>query len=104
MRRIVEQPDEASAKGAAARAFVGSHYSQRAVADLLIDRLRRLEPTLASREEERTAKRASAKAGGKGKENAASRHEAYMAKLRASLPPPVVPLSKVPPSPPIPAK
>ena len=53
MRRVVDDPEDARARAAAARARVVSRYSQAAVADLLVDRLVALEPILAEREKKR---------------------------------------------------
>ena len=53
MRRVVDDPEDARARAAAARARVVSRYSQAAVADLLVDRLVALEPILEEREKER---------------------------------------------------
>ena len=52
MRRVHEQREEARSVGEAARRHVTERYSQAAVADSLIRRLRHLEPTLLRRQEE----------------------------------------------------
>ena len=57
MRRVREQPAEAAAVGAAARARVAARYSQPAVAEQLVRRLAALEPTLVERREQHVALR-----------------------------------------------
>ena len=62
MRRVVERRAEARAVGAAARQHVLAHYSQEAVAERLIRRLRHLEPTLLRQRERHLEERAMAEA------------------------------------------